>query len=76
MSDDPQLDQLDAPPADDPQVDAETVNDGPDRFAVYDRDHLRFRGGVHDTRKAADDVKTELGKGKNARRGRYEVRKI
>lgn len=78
---DPQLDQLDgtdAPPApspaDDAKADAQVVNDGPSRFAVYDKDELRFRGRTHDTRKSADDLKSELGKG--SRRGRFEVREV
>jgi hypothetical protein len=78
---DPQLDELESPdaspapsPADDAKADAQVVNDGPTRFAVYDKDELRFTGGVHDTRSAADKVKSE--RGKDARRGRYEVREV
>lgn len=78
---DPQLDQLESPdappapsPADDAKADAQVVNDGSGRFAVYDKDELRFYGPVHDTRKSADDLKSKLGKDK--RRGRYEVREV
>lgn len=79
---DPQLDQLDgtdeaspAPsPADDAKSDAQVVSDGEKRFAVYDKDELRFVGGVHDTRSAADKLKSERGKDK--RRGRFEVREV
>lgn len=79
---DPQLDQLDnaeadpTPPADDAAKDAAQVNDGGKMFAVYDKDELRFRGRIHDTRKAADDLKSELGKPKGTRRGRFEVREV
>lgn len=75
---DPQLDQLaenpDAPPA--PSPADETPAESSGRFAVYDKDELRFRGRVHDTRKAADDLKSELGKPKGMRRGRFEVREV
>lgn len=80
---DPTIEQLDTPPqdppapspADDAKADAELAN-GSGRFAVYDKDLLRFRGRVHDTRKGADDLKSELSKPKGVRRGRFEVREV
>jgi hypothetical protein len=72
---DAQLPDPDAqPPADDRPTPDEPEVAGSGRFAVYDKDELRYRGRVHDTRKAADDLKSELGKGE--RRGRYEVREV
>lgn len=74
---DPQLDEGTPPeesPADSPAPSPADEPAGSGRFAVYDKDELRFRGRVHDTRKGADDLKSELGKGK--RRGRYEVREV
>lgn len=79
---DPQLDDIDAagPPPDAPD---ETLAPSPaddsagsGRFAVYDKDELRFRGRVHETRKGADTFKSELGKPKGVRRGRFEVREV
>lgn len=69
---DPQLDDVDA--AGEPQAPEEPTGSG--RFAVYDKDELRFRGRVHDTHKAADDHKSELSKPKGVRRGRFEVREV
>lgn len=75
---DPTIEQLDEPtpaPADDsPAPSPADEPAGSGRFAVYDKDELRFRGRVHETRKGADELKSELGKGK--RRGRYEVREV
>lgn len=59
-------------PAPSPADDADEANGK--RFAVYDKDELRFIGGVHETRSAADKLKSERGKDK--RRGRYEVREV
>lgn len=72
---DPQLAQLDEQPPTTPPAD-EPAGDGPTRYAVYDKDELRFRGRTHDTRKAADDAKSELGKPKGVRPGRFEVREV
>lgn len=75
---DPQLDTPveGTPPTDDAKTDAAEANAGTGRFAVYDKDELRFRGRVFDTRKGADDHKSELGKPKGTRRGRFEVREV
>lgn len=69
-------DQNPDPQLDEAKADAAEVNAAPARFAVYDKDELRFRGGVHDTRKAADDAKSDLGKPEGTRRGRFEVREV
>lgn len=71
---DPQLPEGDQPPADDPTETQPAENKGSGRFSVYDKDELRFTGGVHDTRKAANELKSSRGKGK--RSGRYEVREV
>lgn len=61
-------------PQEQTQPPAETEGSG--RFAVYDKDELRFRGKVHDTRKDATALKDELSKPEGIRRGRYEVREV
>lgn len=66
--------ELDVPT--DPKDDAAEANAGTGRFAVYDKDELRFRGAVHDTRKAADAHKGKLSEPKGVRRGRFEVREV
>lgn len=66
----PAPDETEATPAPSPADDAE----GSGRFAVYDKDELRFVGRVQESRSAADKLKSERGKDK--RRGRYEVREV
>lgn len=48
--------------------------DGSGRFAVYDKTELRFRGGVHETKSAADEHRKTLAEG--GPRGRFEVREV
>lgn len=75
---DPQLDEIDAagpaeqPPA--PSTPPAKADAGSGVYAVYDKELLRYTGGTHATRKAADKVKSDrAGKGD---RGRYEVREV
>lgn len=72
----PPADEPAPPPDDSPAPSPADDAKGTGRFAVYDKDERRFRGRVHETRKAADDLKGELSKPKRVRRGRYEVREV
>lgn len=47
---------------------------GSGRYAVYDTVELRFRGRVHDSKRAASDAKPDKREGDP--RGRYEVREV
>lgn len=73
---DPQLDEADIDAAG--ELDAGSpepttpAKDGTGVYSVYDHDLLRYVGGTHTTRKAADEVKRD----RAGRRGRYEVREV
>lgn len=54
---------------DQPELEPDT--DPHSGFAVYDKTLLRYVGGVHRTKSAADDAKPTGGG-----RGRYEVRPV
>lgn len=69
---DPQLYQLDAGPGASPAPSPAGETSGV--FAVYDKAELRYIGGTHPTRKAANAMKSERAKGDD--RGRYEVREV
>lgn len=66
----------DPEPSTDPTPDEGTPESKPEevkgsgRFAVYDNLLLRFTGGVHDSKKAANEAKPK------GARGRYETREV
>lgn len=62
------------PPEQEPTPALSPADEGSGRFAVYDKDELRFVGSVQESRSAADKLKSARAEGK--RRGRYEVREV